>query len=244
MSGRELIFFLLLVAAASAGPVRIQQDGVTYSTYVAEAAEIDLFWADERGVPFRQFRTLQAALGASSKRIRFMMNAGIFEPDGKPSGLLVVSGRVFQPLNVSDGKGNFYLKPNGVFYVDSTGAHIVPTERYRTAHLAPRIAIQSGPLLRHRDQIHPSFRRESTNRLHRNGVGIRKDGKVLFAMTEFGQARYPNLFEFSQFFAAQGCDDALFLDGDISQMVTDPIQPIPPGNYFGAIFAVTSESER
>jgi len=31
----------------------------------------------------------------------------------------------------------------------------------------------------------------------------------------------------------------LFLDGDISQMIVDPKGPIPPRNYFGAIFAVS-----
>jgi uncharacterized protein YigE (DUF2233 family) len=108
---------------------------------------------------------------------------------------------------------------------------------------AASIAIQSGPLLLDRNQIHPSFRRDSTNYLHRNGVGIRKDGKVLFAITEFGQRRYPNLYEFSEFFRSQGCEDALFLDGDISQMVTAPSEPITPGNHFGAIFAITTPKQ-
>ena len=89
------------------------------------------------------------------------------------------------------------------------------------------------------NEIHSSFRAESTNYLHRNGVGVRKDGKVLFAITEFGQSRYPNLYEFAAFFRSQGCADALFLDGDLSQMVIDPKGPIPAGNHFGAIFAIS-----
>jgi uncharacterized protein YigE (DUF2233 family) len=50
-----------------------------------------------------------------------------------------------------------------------------------------------------------------------------------------------NLFEFADFFRSRGCRDALFLDGDISQVIVDPKGAIPPGNNFGAIFAVAEK---
>jgi uncharacterized protein YigE (DUF2233 family) len=74
--------------------------------------------------------------------------------------------------------------------------------------------------------------------LHRNGVGVSKNGEVVFAMTEFGSPRYPNLYEFAQLFRRLGCDDALFLDGDLSQMRSGD-ELLKPSNSFGSIIAIT-----
>jgi len=168
-----------------------------------------------------------------------MMNAGIFEQDGTPSGLLISDGITRHSLNERAGTGNFYLPPNGVLFILGGKAFVRTTAEFAKVNETPRLAIQSGPLLLREGRTHPAFREDSTNRLHRNGVGIRRDGSVLFAITELDQPKRPNLWEFADFFRAQGCADALFLDGDISQMVVDPKGPIAPGNYFGAIFAVS-----
>ncbi|MEI9896928.1 MAG: phosphodiester glycosidase family protein [Chthoniobacter sp.] len=151
-----------------------------------------------------------------------MMNGAIFEEGGVPSGLLVIEHKIIRPLNTADGKGNFFLKPNGVFYIDDAGAHILSTPEYASLKVIPRLAIQSGPLLLRGGRVHPSFNPASTNRLHRNGVGVRRDGRVIFAITEFGQKKQPSLYEFADFFRSQGCEDALFLDGDISQNAVGP----------------------
>lgn len=68
--------------------------------------------------------------------------------------------------------------------------------------------------------------------------GVRRDGRVVFAVTDLDHPRWPNLWDFADLFRALGCEDALFLDGDLSQMVVDPPGEIPSGNYFGAIFVV------
>jgi len=68
------------------------------------------------------------------------MNAGMYEADQSPLGLFIVDGRVARPLNLRSGSGNFYLKPNGVFWVDArglphvdeTGAFVVVLSRARS----------------------------------------------------------------------------------------------------------------
>jgi uncharacterized protein YigE (DUF2233 family) len=167
------------------------------------------------------------------------MNAGIFERGGIPTGLAIIGGKELRPINTAKGQGNFFLEPNGVFYVRGDEARVVSTSEYLAARVVPRIAIQSGPLLLSHGKPHPAFRAESTNYLHRNGVGILPNGSVLFAITVFGQPRYPNLFEFAEFFRSRGCADALFLDGDISQVATNAQEAAAAGNSFGAIFVVT-----
>lgn len=234
----------LLLATVSLLPAqqRVERGGTVFFTYEAKPAGIDLFWQGPDGKPFGQFSKLQQHLHAEGRRVAFIMNAGIFEDGGVPSGLCVIDGKVLHPLNLSPGAGNFFLKPNGVFYIDARGAHVVTSEEY--AKLAPRarLAIQSGPLLLRDGKIHPAFRADSKHYLHRNGVGVRPDGTVVFAITEFGQPRYANLHEFAEFFRSQGCPNALFLDGDISRMFVNP-GDIPPSNYFGAIFAIAPKIE-
>ena len=236
---RSLIVTACLAAVATVQADTVERNGTIFQTFTASPRQIELFWLDAARQPFRQFSVLQAALEKQSKHVRFMMNAGIFEEGGIPAGLVIIDGKCLRPLNTADGNGNFFLKPNGVFYVEADAAHVVSTPEYAARKPSPRIATQSGPLLLQNGRIHPALRPSSLHRLHRNGVGIRKDGFVLFAITEFGQPRFPNLYEFADFFRSQGCDDALFLDGDLSQMVVDPKTPLSPGNQFGAIFAVT-----
>lgn len=236
---RCLVIAACVATSTAAELATVKWNGTVFETFTASPNQVELFWLDAAGKPFRQFSALQSALEKQGKSIRFMMNAGIFEEGGIPSGLVVIEGKCLRPLNTADGKGNFYLKPNGVFYVESSTARVVSTEEYATRKPSPRVATQSGPLLLRNGHIHPAFRPASHNRLHRNGAGIKKDGSVFFAVTEFGQSRFPNLYEFAGFFRSQGCTDALFLDGDLSQMIVNPKTTITPGNHFGAIFAVT-----
>ncbi|EAB6718327.1 hypothetical protein DUP91_28835, partial [Salmonella enterica subsp. enterica] len=51
----------------------------------------------------------------------FSMNAGMYHEDKSPVGLYVENGVELSPLNTDDAPGNFFMKPNGVFFVDKTG---------------------------------------------------------------------------------------------------------------------------
>jgi len=80
------------------------------------------------------------------------------------------------------------------------------------------------------------------HRLHRNGVGITGDGSVLFVMTDIDSSKFPNLHEFAQLFRELDCKDALFLDGDLSQMRSGEDIYLP-SNHFGSIIAVLRKHE-
>ncbi len=214
-----------------------------YRTFTADPAEVHIFWLDPAGRRFGQLSQLQHFLTSKSYEIKMLTNGGIFEPGGIPSGLLITDGKEVHPINLADGKGNFFLKPNGILYIDKSGAHISSTAAYVAASPSPRVAIQSGPLLVENGRIHQAFQPDSTSRLHRNGVGVLADGKLLFAITEFGQSHYPNLYEFAGFFRKRGCKDALFLDGDLSQMETAPMRKLAPGNFLGSLIAVFAKPD-
>ncbi len=225
----------------------VSYEGTEYRVYIVSPEKVELFWKDAAtGSPIRRFSKVQKVIEDSGRKVEFMMNAGIFEPDGNPSGLHVENGKEINPINLKDADGNFFLKPNGVFYVLQDGtAGILESDDYVKAKLNPKTAVQSGPLLVRKGQIHPQFKSDSSNHKHRNGVGIGKDGTLVFAITKGNpeQKKFPNLYKFAEFFISLGCSDALFLDGDISQMIMNPQGPIPDKNEFGAIFAVSGEPQ-
>lgn len=117
---------------------------------------------------------LQMQLMKEGKKIRFATNAGIYERGPRPNGLIVCEGRELVPINLADGFGNFFLKPNGVFFMDeaSGGPAILETTEYVSRQLKPRFANQSGPLLLRKGVIHPAFQKDSPNRRQRSAVGV------------------------------------------------------------------------
>lgn len=227
----------------------------TFHLYRARPEEISLHWKGPDGVPMRTFQAVEAQLRCAEKEPVFLMNAGIFEPGGIPTGLHIEEGRELRPINLEDGDGNFYLKPNGVFFIDDRRAHILRSEVYAKSAFKPRLALQSGPMLLINGEPHSAFKPASNSRLHRNGVGVLPDGKVLFAITDLPSNTRVNLFQFAMLFKKYGCLNALFLDGDLSVMAINQHGKLAPidsedvesrelvpgvrtGNHFGAILAV------
>ncbi len=232
--------FLLPATLVAISPEKREIDGATYHILVVPPESVRVLWRGADGDPLHTFPAAVRHLLARGETPAVLMNGGIFEPGGIPSGLLVQEGVELRPLNLREGRGNFFLKPNGVFLIDETGARVIASEEYLSLSLRPIHAVQSGPLLLREGELHPAFRENSSSRLHRNGVGIDKRGNVVFVMTEFRSPKFPNLFEFARAFSLLGCADALFLDGDLSQMKSGESVG-DPSNHFGSIIAVVSE---
>lgn len=236
---------LLLAAAGMAWAKPVEKEvahaGVKFRVVTVEPAELRLVWRDPANDrPFATFDRVQAHFAAQGKRAAFLMNAGIYEPGGIPSGLHIEEGRTLRPLNQAAGQGNFFLKPNGIFWIEGSGKAAVArvAEAGAYAKGAPAnvaFATQSGPLLLAEGKRHPLFKEGSENRLLRNGVGVTKEGKVVLAITARGQG--VNLWDFAGLFLQLGCRDALYLDGDISMMAVNPA-PVAESNRFGAMFVI------
>ncbi len=147
--------------------------------------------------------------------VAFAMNAGMFGLDGRPIGLAIVDRKRVHAINLRDGRGNFHLKPNGVFLVRHNGrAEIVESSRF-SASGDIVLATQSGPMLVLGGQIHPKFDADGDSHNMRNAVGIGRGGKPLFVITEdpvsFGKM--------ARFFRDQlHVRDALYFDGSVSSL--------------------------
>lgn len=232
---------LLLFLACSLATLRaevveesIDYAGVKFRVVRLAPTQVQLVWKNENGVPYRSFDQVQAAFAKQGKSVKFLMNAGIFEPGGIPSGLHLESGKTLRPLNLADAPGNFFLKPNGVCGFTPGGPFIGNCATWKATGKEVW-AIQAGPMLLIDGQRHPAFREESISKLHRNGVGVDKQGRFVFAITD--NAQYVNFWNFAGLFLKLGCKNALFLDGDISQISVNPNKPVS-SNRFGAMFVV------
>lgn len=214
----------------------IESAGVKFRVVRVTPERVQVVWKDANGELYRSFDRVQAAFAKQGKSVAFLMNAGIFEPGGIPSGLHIEGGTLLRPLNLADAPGNFFLKPNGVCAFGDSRPFIgtCPAWQKRAA-VKESWAIQSGPMLLIDGKRHPAFTEKSTNRLHRNGVGVDGKNQLVFAMTDKGQD--VNFWDFAGLFLKLGCKDALFLDGDISQMAVNPGKPVQ-SNQFGAMFVV------
>lgn len=230
-------------AEEAVAPEKKTIDGVEYHIITVDPQRIKILWKGDDDKPLRTFPEAAKYLEKKGNPARVLCNGGIFEPGGIPSGLMVQDGKQLKPINLKDGDGNFFLKPNGVFLTTLGGAMVIDAKRYPPQGVPIRDAVQSGPLLLSGGQIHPKFNPKSNWRLTRNGVGVTKEGKVVLAMTDFHSEKLPTLWEFAKLFQTLECDNALFLDGDLSQMRSGE-ELKKRSNRFGSIIAVVAEPEK
>lgn len=202
-------------------------------------ADLRLRWKDKDDRPLRTLEAAREAVRAEGRRFEFATNSGIYARDGSPLGLHVEQGRRLARLNLSKAsKGNFFVQPNGVFYLKGRAAGILETKAYRDSGIAPDYASQSGPLLVQEGRVNPSFSPESDNRRLRSGVGVANDGRVVFAVSEAAVSFH----RFATFFRdALACPNALYLDGTISAFAfrDEPSPQVAP--FVGIWTASTAE---
>jgi uncharacterized protein YigE (DUF2233 family) len=173
--------------------------------------DVSLHLRDPDGKPYGSLEAL-----ARDVPFAFAMNAGMYHEDMSPVGLHVEEGVERAPLNLANGEGNFFMKPNGVFYVDREGrAGVMESGAYAAARPDVRVATQSGPMLVIDGEVHPRFEQNGTSRYIRNGVGVCTDGRVVFAISR-GEV---SLGSFARLFRdGLACPNALFFDGAISAL--------------------------
>lgn len=194
--------------------------------------DIRLFLRAPNGAPYGSLE----AFADDGPVVFFAMNAGMYLKDSSPEGLYIEGGDTVVPLNTRDAQRlNFYLKPNGVFAISGDGhAAVVETGKFVSA---PRIAYatQSGPMLVIDGRMHPKFDANGRSLHIRNGVGVRADGTVVFAisLTPVSFGRFARLFR-----DELACPDALYLDGAVSGLADDDGMVVGGGHKAGPIVAV------
>ncbi|MEX0341648.1 MAG: phosphodiester glycosidase family protein [Erythrobacter sp.] len=190
------------------------------------------------GKPYRSLRDFAAASEADS--IAFAMNAGIFDSEGTPIGYFVKDSERLQQLSTVSGSGNFYMKPNGVFY-GSGGEWAVRETDWFLANVTerPEFGTQSGPMLVIDGKIHPQITHDGPSRLVRNAVGIDAEGRAHFVISN-APVSFGKLARFYR--DELEARNALFLDDTVSLLWNPATDRLDTGAPIGPIVVVRKKS--
>ena len=202
---------------------------------------LKLYLKDDNGTILKTFGNLKKHLNKQNQELIFAMNAGMYMENSMPLGLYVENGKRIRKANrVKKAFGNFYMQPNGVFFITKKrNAYIKRTTDFRLKKYV-NFATQSGPMLLINGKMHPRFMKGSKNIHIRNGVGILEDGRVLFAISN----ELINFYDFATFFKKNGCKNALYFDGAISDIYLPPKHEGYGHSRFGVMVAEVKEKKR
>lgn len=192
---------------------------IKQATYVVvrvdlNAVLIKLLWRNPAGVPYSSLGEAYRQLGGD---LLALTNAGIYSEKHAPEGLHIEGGMTLSPLNLDHGDGNFYWKPNGVFYVTDDGAGIIESEKFKSLSERGGIheATQSGPLLVIDGEVNSNLKPDSRSLYVRNGIGVKSAHEVYILISE----DEVSLYDFASVLTQQlHCRNALYLDGCVSQL--------------------------
>jgi uncharacterized protein YigE (DUF2233 family) len=216
------------------GGVPKQGNDPRFLSFVTDPTNIQFYWKDDSGHVFGSIRNLKLFIEQKNQTLNFAMNGGMYRRDNSPQGLYIENGKTLARLDTTSGSGNFYLKPNGIFYLTTDCAATVCKTNAFVDSGQVKFATQSGPMLLIDGKIHPAFKKGSMNLNIRNGVGILADGKVLFAMSK----QEVNFYDFAEFFQKMACKNALYLDGFVSRTYLPAEKWEQLDGNFGVIIAV------
>lgn len=138
----------------------------------------------------------------------FAITAAMFDNDNLPPGLLISNSQKYKNLNLSDGDGNFYLKPNGVLSVSNDGSVKIQESFKFDQTNSYAFALQSGPMLVIENTINNAFPNDSKNLNIRTAVGLTKD-ELIFVISK----SKVNFFQLAEFMKIDmKCENALHLE--------------------------------
>lgn len=223
---------------AQAHTKQVHDEKILSYTVNPNTQDLQFYWKDDSNHIFKSIANLKSWLDIRHKTLVFAMNGGMYKKDNTPLGLFIQNHQNLSPLDTNTkGYGNFYLKPNGIFYVTSDLKAIVCKTDDFPKSKNIRFATQSGPMLVIDGNLHSAFKKDSKNLNIRNGVGMLPGGKVVFAMSK-GPI---NFYDFASYFKNLGCINALYLDGFVSRTYLPEKQWVQTDGSFGVIIGVVEK---
>lgn len=230
------VIAILVLAVLTAFTIHVNADDDIIISYTVDPSkqDIQLYWKNDQGEILRSIQNLKRFVESKNATLLFAANAGMYQADNKPLGLFIQHKKTLTPINTKSGHGNFYMKPNGVFYITTDNKAVVcETEKFSNDGMI-KFATQSGPMLLVDGQIHTAFTKGSVNVNIRNGVGILPNNTIVFAMSK----KEINFYDFALYFQKLGCKQALYLDGFVSRTYLPEKQWVQTDGNFGVMIGV------
>ncbi len=225
-------------------PKQIEYKGHLFDTYTVnlKTQNIKLHHKTLEDKKFKSIENLKSYFEQLPEDLLFATNGGIFTKQLTPVGLYVENKKELYPNNLSDGEGNFYMKPNGIFYLTGWSGGVINSEKYKSVSKHIKFATQSGPLLVEKGKISPLFSKNSPNKYIRSGVGT--IGKTPYSKkVVFVVSKEPvNFYDFAMLFKEiLKCSNALYLDGAISEMYLPELKRYDTEGNFSILISVTNK---
>lgn len=219
----------------------VQFENVPLTHCIADPAQHAIAMANlgKDKQPFGSLAKFAASVDPAS--IAFAINGGMYGDDLKAIGYYVQNGERLKELNRAEGEGNFYLKPNGVFFGTGGKWQVLGSNTFfNTVGERPQFGTQSGPLLLVDGKLHPEVQDDGPSKAIRNAVGVDASGRAHFVISDapvsFGQlARY--------YRDVLKVKNALYLDGAISSL-WDPARGRMDKGRVGPIIVVTKREPK
>jgi uncharacterized protein YigE (DUF2233 family) len=201
-------------ANSACRPVTFEDVSLTHCIADPELHTIATALAPSSG---ENFGTIEAwAAGRDESAIAFVINGGMYGDDLRAVGYFVRDAERLVELNRAEGSGNFFMKPNGVFFGSNGAWRVLESEEFvRTVGTRPQFGTQSGPMLVIDGEMHPRFQDDGPSQAIRNGVGVDAQGRAHLVISNaplsFGK--------FARFFRDElETPNALYLDGSVSSL--------------------------
>ncbi|WP_395066549.1 phosphodiester glycosidase family protein [Flavobacterium sp.] len=233
------IFSLALLSVLTLATIihyKLNSDYIEY-TVNPKKASVCMYFKNEKEINYGSLNNLKLELKKNNKELLFAMNGGMYKKDKSPQGLFIENKIYKSSIDTASGTGNFYLKPNGIFFLTiDDKAKICKTQDFIYTNNV-KYATQSGPMLVIDGEINTIFNEKSTNLNVRNGVGILPNNEIIFAMSK----DEVNFYEFAHFFQKKGCKNALYLDGFVSRTYCLEQKWMQTDGDFGVIIGVTKK---
>lgn len=243
-----LIGFIVLTLSSCTGQttetISLAFQQITYRNQKFDIVKVDLrkndlhfFWKNKKGQLIRSLENLKKEVETDGKELLFAMNAGMYQQDRNPQGLYIENGKTIKPLDtLQNGYGNFYLQPNGVFFIkENKTASVLPSTKFAKENKSIKWATQSGPMLLIDNKVHPAFKEGSSNLNIRNGVGIISEYEIVFVISQ----KEVNLFDFAMLFKEKlNCKNALYLDGFVSRAFIPQLNRNDLDGDFGVMIGI------
>ena len=241
MIRKRILLFLLVISTISFGffyqSRKSEINDERFISYCVNPKKqnIEFYLKNESNENFKNAQNLKLWLKRKNRELLFATNGGMYKKDNSPQGLYIENKIEKVKIDTTNGNGNFYLKPNGIFYITTNKIPFICKTSGFVNNGKIKLATQSGPMLVINGEIHSDFKKESTNFNIRNGVGILPNGEIIFAMSK----KEINFYEFAEYFKKIGCKNALYLDGFVSRTYLPEKKWEQTDGNFGVIIGIT-----